>query len=189
VMTGFRVGPRGASGRYGVTPDLTTLGKIIGAGLPVGAFGGRREIMQKLAPLGPVYQAGTLSGNPLAMAAGLALLRKLDDAALYQRLEQSTAQLLGGLEAAARDAGIPFLTVQVGAMFGLYFTEARAITGYADVMACDPEAFKRFFHAMLNEGVYLAPSAYEAGFVSTAHGAQEIERTLAAARNAFGSGA
>ncbi|HEY0973623.1 MAG TPA: glutamate-1-semialdehyde 2,1-aminomutase [Solimonas sp.] len=184
VMTGFRVGPRSASGLYGVTPDLTTLGKIIGGGLPVGAFGGRRDVMQQLAPVGPVYQAGTLSGNPLAMSAGLALLRKLDDP-LYARLQTRTAQLLTGLRDAAQSAGVPLLTTQVGSMFGLYFTEQPAIRTFQNVMACDSAAFKRFFHAMLTRGVYLAPSAYEAGFVSTAHGDDEIERTLVAARSAF----
>ncbi|MFT4047287.1 MAG: glutamate-1-semialdehyde 2,1-aminomutase [Solimonas sp.] len=185
VMTGFRVGPRGACGLYGIDADLVTLGKIIGGGLPVGAFGGRRAVMERLAPLGPVYQAGTLSGNPLAMAAGLAILRKLDDADLYAQLERSTAQLLAGLRARARDAGVPFATTQVGSMFGLYFTEAETIATYADVMRCDGERFKRFFHAMLARGVYLAPSAYEAGFVSTRHGPEEIERTLDAAVEAF----
>lgn len=185
VMTGFRVGPRGASGRYGVTPDLTTLGKIIGGGLPVGAFGGRREIMQQLAPVGPVYQAGTLSGNPLAMAAGLALLRRLDDAALYERLETTTAELLAGLQAAADRAGVPFATTQVGSMFGLYFTGGGTPSRFADVTACDIDAFRRFFHAMLDRGVYLAPSAYEAGFVSAAHTPAEIAHTLQAAEAAM----
>ncbi len=185
VMTGFRVGPRGAAGLYGITPDLVTLGKIIGGGLPVGAFGGRRDILQKLAPVGPVYQAGTLSGNPLAMAAGLTLLRELDDAAIYARLETTTAALLDGLRDAAKNAGVPFTTVHVGSMFGLFFTERRAIRSYAEVTACNLEAFRRFFHAMLERGVYLAPSAYEAGFVSAAHGEPEVERTLAAAREAF----
>ncbi len=189
VMTGFRVGPQGASGRFGVTPDLTTLGKIIGGGLPVGAFGGRREIMEQLAPTGPVYQAGTLSGNPLAMAAGLALLRRLDDAALYQRLEQTTTALLGGLRQAAQAHGIALQTHQVGSMFGLFFSAADAITTFADVMACDGHAFKHFFHAMLERGVYLAPSAFEAGFVSAAHGEDEIRRTLAAADEAFAAAA
>ena len=184
VMTGFRVGPRGAAGLYGVTPDLITLGKIIGGGMPVGAFGGRRDIMQKLSPAGPVYQAGTLSGNPLAMAAGLATLRKLDDAMLYARLEASTAQLLDGLRAAARDAGVVFTTTQVGSMFGLYFGSGP-IRGYADVMACNAGAFKIFFHAMLDRGVYLAPSAYEAGFLGAKHGEAEIAATLNAARQAF----
>ncbi|MDM4770361.1 glutamate-1-semialdehyde 2,1-aminomutase [Solimonas sp. SE-A11] len=185
VMTGFRVGPTGAAGLYGVRPDLLTLGKIIGGGLPVGAFGGRRDVMQKLAPIGPVYQAGTLSGNPLAMAAGLATLRLLDDTALYARLEATTAKLLAGLKQAADAAGIPFLTTQVGSMFGLYFTSATQIRTFKDVMASDAERFKRFFHAMLERGVYLAPSAYEAGFVSSMHGEAEIETTLAAAREAF----
>jgi glutamate-1-semialdehyde 2,1-aminomutase len=189
VMTGFRVGPRGAAGLYGVTPDLTTLGKIIGGGLPVGAFGGRREIMQKLAPVGPVYQAGTLSGNPLAMAAGLALLRQLDDTALYARLGETTAELLAGLRGAADRAGVPFATAQVGSMFGLYFlgagTDRGTPRGFADVTACNLDAFKRFFHAMLDRGVYLAPSAYEAGFVSAAHGPAEIALTLQAAAAAM----
>ncbi|WP_091534940.1 glutamate-1-semialdehyde 2,1-aminomutase [Fontimonas thermophila] len=185
VMTGFRVGPRGASGRYGVTPDLTTLGKIIGGGLPVGAFGGRRAIMSQLAPTGPVYQAGTLSGNPLAMAAGLAVLRQLDDEALYARLEQTTAELLAGLRRAAARAGVPLATTQAGSMFGLYFTDGEPPRRFTEVMACDANAFKRFFHAMLERGIYLAPSAYEAGFVSAAHGADEIRRTLEAADAAF----
>ncbi|HWU68070.1 MAG TPA: glutamate-1-semialdehyde 2,1-aminomutase [Stenotrophobium sp.] len=184
VMSGFRVHPRGAAGRYGITPDLTTLGKIIGGGMPVGAFGGRAEVMQKLAPLGPVYQAGTLSGNPLAMAAGLATLRKLDDVMLYSRLETSTTRLLDGLKHAAKEAGVAFTTTQVGSMFGLYFGHGP-IRGYEDVMACDAEAFKRFFHGMLECGVYLAPSAYEAGFVGNCHGDAEIAATLSAAQTAF----
>jgi glutamate-1-semialdehyde 2,1-aminomutase len=172
-----------------VTADLTTLGKIIGGGLPVGAFGGRREVMQQLAPAGPVYQAGTLSGNPLAMAAGLATLRLLDDEPLYARLEATTAALLRGLEAAASAAGVGFATAQCGSMFGLFFTAGASTAApgcFADVMGCDAAAFRRFFHAMLQRGVYLAPSAYEAGFVSAAHGEREIEATLAAARAAFG---
>ncbi len=185
VMTGFRVHPRGAAGLYNVKPDLVTLGKIIGGGLPVGAFGGRRDIMQKLAPVGPIYQAGTLSGNPLAMAAGLALLRELSNEALYARLEATTRGLLDGLHSAADKAGVAFTTTQVGSMFGLYFTDAPEISTYAQVMACNVEAFKRFFHAMLEHGVYLAPSAFEAGFVSAAHGLKEIEATLSAARDAF----
>ncbi|TJY58968.1 glutamate-1-semialdehyde-2,1-aminomutase [Sinimarinibacterium sp. CAU 1509] len=185
VMTGFRVGPRGASGRYGVTADLTTLGKIIGGGLPVGAFGGRRDLMMQLAPVGPVYQAGTLSGNPLAMAAGLALLRQLDDDALYARLEANTATLLEGLRDAATTQGVPLRTVQVGSMFGLFFTEAEAVRSFSEVMACDGARFKQFFHAMLDRGVYLAPSAFEAGFVSAAHGDAEIAHTLAAAQESF----
>jgi glutamate-1-semialdehyde 2,1-aminomutase len=185
VMTGFRVHPGGASARYGVRPDLITLGKIIGGGLPVGAFGGRRDLLQQLAPVGPVYQAGTLSGNPLAMAAGLATLRLLADDTLYAQLERTTARLLEGLRAAARTAGVPFTTTQVGSMFGLFFTAATDIHGYAQVMACDSKRFARFFHAMLDAGVYLAPSAYEAGFVSAAHGERELARTLDAAARAF----
>ncbi len=184
VMTGFRVGPRGACGRYGIDADLIALGKIIGGGLPVGAFGGKRAVMEKLAPLGPVYQAGTLSGNPLAMAAGLAILRKLDDAAIYANLERTTAELLAGLRERAAAAGVAFTTTQVGSMFGLYFQDGPIET-YADVMKSDAEAFKRFFHAMLARGVYLAPSAYEAGFVSSCHGEVEIAATLDAAAEAF----
>ena len=185
VMTGFRVHPGGATARYGVRPDLITLGKIIGGGLPVGAFGGRRDIMQKLAPVGPVYQAGTLSGNPLAMAAGLATLRLLGDPRLYASLEHYTSRMLDGLRQAARAAGVPFTTTQVGSMFGLFFGAQPEIRSYAQVMACDTERFRRFFHGMLEGGVYLAPSAYEAGFVSAAHGEAELARTLAAAATAF----
>jgi glutamate-1-semialdehyde 2,1-aminomutase len=184
VMTGFRVHHGGAAALYGVTPDLITLGKIIGGGLPVGAFGGRRDIMQKLAPVGPIYQAGTLSGNPLAMAAGLATLRQLHDPAIYSRLETSTRALLEGLRHEAAQAGVPFTTTQVGGMFGIHFSKGP-IHGYADVMTCDVPAFNRFFHAMLDRGVYLAPSAFEAGFVSAAHGPAELQHTLAAARAAF----
>ncbi len=184
VMTGFRVHPGGAAARYGVRPDLVTLGKIIGGGLPVGAFGGRRDLLQQLAPVGPVYQAGTLSGNPLAMAAGLATLRLLDEK-LYAQLERTTARLLEGLRAAAQAASVPFTTTQVGSMFGLFFTAERDIGHYAQVMACDTARFARFFHAMLDAGVYLAPSAYEAGFVSAAHGERELARTLDAAARAF----
>jgi glutamate-1-semialdehyde 2,1-aminomutase len=185
VMTGFRVHPGGAAARFGVKPDLITLGKIIGGGLPVGAFGGRRDVMQKLAPVGPVYQAGTLSGNPLAVTAGLATLRLLDDAKLYADLEIWTDRLLTGLEDLARAAGVPFTTTQVGSMFGLFFTAERTIETYAQVMRCDTARFKRFFHAMLDAGVYLAPSAYEAGFVSAAHGERELAHTLDAAARAF----
>ncbi|MBI2383083.1 MAG: glutamate-1-semialdehyde 2,1-aminomutase [Gammaproteobacteria bacterium] len=185
VMTGFRVHPGGAAAKYGVAPDLLALGKIVGGGLPVGAFGGKREIMGKLAPVGPVYQAGTLSGNPLAMAAGLATLRKLDDAGLYARLEATTQRLLDGLRAEARAAGVPFTTAQAGSMFGLFFTAEREVRSFAQVMACDVDRFKRFFHAMLERGVYLAPSAFEAGFVSAMHGERELALTLDAARAAF----
>ncbi|HUP90924.1 MAG TPA: glutamate-1-semialdehyde 2,1-aminomutase [Solimonas sp.] len=185
VMTGFRVHPGGACARYGVTPDLITLGKIIGGGLPVGAFGGRKAIMQRLAPLGPVYQAGTLSGNPLAMAAGLAVLRQLDDRSLYARLEATTRRLLEVLATAAARVCVPFATTQVGSMFGLFFTEDIEIRSLSQVMACDAMAFKRFFNAMLARGVYLAPSPFEAGFVSAAHGDAEIDATAAAAAEAF----
>jgi glutamate-1-semialdehyde 2,1-aminomutase len=185
VMTGFRVARGGAQELYGVRPDLTTLGKIIGGGMPVGAFGGRREIMERLAPLGPVYQAGTLSGNPVAMAAGLATLAGLSAAGFHERLTARTTQLCEGLEAAAREAGVPFTTNHVCGMFGLFFTGDGPVTSYAQATACDVERFKRFFHAMLAQGVYLAPSAFEAGFISAAHGQAEIDQTLAAAREAF----
>ena len=184
VMTGFRVHPGGAQGLYGVQPHLTTLGKILGGGLPVGAFGRRRDIMQKLAPVGPVYQAGTLSGNPLAMVAGLTTLRKLDDPALYMRLDDYTERLITGLRGAARAAGVPFSAQHLGSMFGLYFAEAIP-TDFKAVTACDLTAFNRFFHAMLEAGVSLAPSAYEAGFVSAVHGDAELRATLAAASAAF----
>jgi glutamate-1-semialdehyde 2,1-aminomutase len=185
VMTGFRVHPGGATALYGVRPDLITLGKIIGGGLPVGAFGGRRDLMQRLAPVGPVYQAGTLSGNPLAMAAGLAQLHLLGDPAVYAALERTTTRLLDGLRAAAAAAGVPFTTTQVGSMFGLFFTPEARIGRYAQVAACDTQRFARFFHAMLDGGAYFAPSAFEAGFVSAAHGERELARTLEAAPRAF----
>ncbi len=185
VMTGFRVAPGGAQQLYGVEPDLTTLGKVIGGGMPVGAFGGRRDIMERLAPLGPVYQAGTLSGNPVAMAAGLATLEGLSVPGFHAALARRTTQLIEGLEAEARAAGVPFSTNHTCGMFGLFFSEATKVTRYTQVMACDVERFKRFFHAMLAEGVYLAPSAFEAGFISAAHGDAEIEATLQAARKAF----
>ncbi|MEJ2632962.1 MAG: glutamate-1-semialdehyde 2,1-aminomutase [Acidihalobacter sp.] len=185
VMTGFRVALGGAQALYGVTPDLTTLGKIIGGGMPVGAFGGRREVMEQLAPLGPVYQAGTLSGNPLAMAAGLKTLELISTPGFHERLTETTARLLRGLEAAATEAGIALRTNQVGAMFGLFFTEAPAVRGFADVMTCDADRFRLFFHGMLDEGVNLAPSAFEAGFASSAHGEAEIEATIASAHRAF----
>jgi len=184
VMTGFRVGPRGAAGLYGITPDLVTLGKIIGGGMPVGAFGGRRDIMNCIAPLGPVYQAGTLSGNPVAVAAGLATLRAVQAPGFYDRLSAATRALIDGLQHRARAAGTAFSAQAVGGMFGIYF-RATPPTTYAQVMECDRTAFNSFFHAMLAEGVYLAPSAYEAGFVSAAHGPDEIARTLAAAERAF----
>ncbi|HEX7381136.1 MAG TPA: glutamate-1-semialdehyde 2,1-aminomutase [Nevskiaceae bacterium] len=185
VMTGFRVHPQGASGLYGVTGDLVTLGKIIGGGLPIGAFGGRADLMAQIAPQGPVYQAGTLSGNPLAVSAGLALLRLLDDPPLYERLDRFTGQLADGLNDAAREAHVPFLAQHVGSMLGLFFTTAPTVRDYAAVTACDAGAFARFFHAMLARGVYLAPSLFETNFVSAAHGISELQRTLAAAREAF----
>ena len=187
VMTGFRVALGGAQALYDVQPDLTTLGKIIGGGLPVGAFGGRRDIMKHLAPLGPVYQAGTLSGNPLAMAAGLATLRNITQDGFHDELAARVTTLLEGFRLQAGLAGFSLRTVQVGAMFGLFFTEQESIERFDQVMACDSELYGRFFHAMLNEGVYLAPSAFEAGFISAAHSDQEIEQTIAAAGRAFQS--
>ena len=184
VMTGFRVALGGAQQLYGITPDLTTLGKVIGGGMPVGAFGGRREIMEKIAPLGPVYQAGTLSGNPVAMAAGLATLKAIQAPGFYDRLGTMTRRLTDGLAAAAGEQGIPFSAQAVGGMFGLYF-RARVPHTYAEVMECDREAFNRFFHAMLVHGVYLAPSAFEAGFVSAAHSEADIDETIAAAARVF----
>jgi len=186
VMTGFRVALRGAQELYGVQADLVTLGKIIGGGMPLGAFGGRRDIMEKIAPLGPVYQAGTLSGNPLAVAAGLATLKKLEAPGFYERLAGTARTFCEGLASAARKRGIAFSAQSVGGMFGLYF---RAVppSSYAEVMQCDTVAFNRFFHAMLERGVYLAPSAYEAGFVSAEHSEADIETTIAAADAAFRS--
>ncbi|MFM5881528.1 glutamate-1-semialdehyde 2,1-aminomutase [Aeromonas sanarellii] len=185
VMTGFRVSLRGAQGHYNIDPDLTTLGKIIGAGMPVGAFGGKKKVMQHIAPTGPVYQAGTLSGNPVAMAAGLAMLDLLLEPGLYDRLSAKTARVAEGLKAAAAKHGIPLAITYVGGMFGFFFTEEPEITRYEQVTRCDMERFKRFYHLMLEEGVYLAPSAYEAGFLSLAHGDKEIEHTLAAAERSF----
>jgi glutamate-1-semialdehyde 2,1-aminomutase len=184
VMTGFRVALGGAQACYGIKPDLTTLGKVIGGGLPVGAVGGRRDIMQKIAPLGPVYQAGTLSGNPVAVAAGLATLKLVEEKDFQSRIEKTTQSLVQGLIAEAQKAKVVFSAQSIGSMFGLYF-RASAPTGFAEVMQCNKDRFNRFFHAMLERGVYLAPSAYEAGFVSAAHGATEIDVTLAAAREAF----
>jgi len=184
VMTGFRVGLTGVQGLVGITPDLTTLGKVIGGGLPVGAFGGRAEIMDKLAPLGPVYQAGTLSGNPVAVAAGLKTLEKISAPGFYDALAAKTKRLTDGLTAAAKDAGILACADSVGGMFGIYFS-AKPPASYAEVMAGDKEAFNRFFHLMLHEGVYLAPSAFEAGFVSAAHTNTDIDATLAAAAKCF----
>ena len=184
VMTGFRVGLQGAHGHYGIKPDLITLGKVMGGGMPAAAFGGRRDIMQCLAPLGAVYQAGTLSGNPVAIAAGLATLKLVQAAGFYQRLSQATQKLTDGLTASAQKRGIPFCAQSVGGMFGLYFSKTVP-TSYAEVMACDKAAFNRFFHALLAEGVYLAPSAFEAGFVSAAHTDADLAATIAAADKIF----
>ena len=185
VMTGFRVALGGAQAHYDVEPDLTCLGKIIGGGMPVGAFGGRGEIMEKMAPTGPVYQAGTLSGNPIAMAAGLACLHEIAQPGVHQRLTELTDMLADGLCEKAREAGIPFVVNHVGGMFGLFFTDAPVVTCYQDVMNCDVERFKKFFHLMLEQGIYLAPSAFEAGFMSVAHSDEDIRKTIDAAAYAF----
>jgi glutamate-1-semialdehyde 2,1-aminomutase len=185
VMTGFRVALGGAQQRYGIKPDLTTLGKIVGGGMPVGAFGGRRDIMECIAPLGPVYQAGTLSGNPVAMAAGLATLDGLSEPGFHAKLAATTDRLVLGIHDAARKAGVPLATNHVCGMFGLFFTAAPHVNTYAEATACDVERFKRFFHGMLAEGVYLAPSAFEAGFVSAAHSDADIDATVAAAGRVF----
>ena len=185
VMTGFRVALGGAQAHFGITPDLTTLGKVIGGGMPVGAFGGRADIMSKVSPSGPVYQAGTLSGNPMAMAAGLATLRAISQPGFYESIIARTTALLEGLRGEAAAAGIPFTTAQAGTMFGLFFTGQSRVDSYAQATACDTERFKRFFHAMLDNGVYLAPSAYEAGFISSAHTGDVVAETLTAARAAF----
>ncbi|HAN54828.1 MAG TPA: glutamate-1-semialdehyde-2,1-aminomutase [Betaproteobacteria bacterium] len=184
VMTGFRVALGGAQALYGITPDLSTFGKVIGGGMPMGAFGGRRDIMEMLAPLGPVYQAGTLSGNPVAVAAGLATLNLVRAEGFHARLSATTTRLMQGLTEAAARHGVVFSAQSVGGMFGLYF-RASVPNTYAEVMECDKEAFNRFFHAMLDAGIYLAPSAFEAGFVSAAHGEVEIAATLAAADQVF----
>jgi glutamate-1-semialdehyde 2,1-aminomutase len=185
VMTGFRVALGGAQALYGIQPDLTTLGKIVGGGMPVGAFGGKRAIMESIAPIGPVYQAGTLSGNPVAMAAGLATLEALTEPGFHARLAEKTTRLVEGLLNAARAANVPLSTNHVCGMFGLFFTDKTPVRYFREVMMCDVERFKKFFHAMLEEGVYLAPSAFEAGFVSAAHTDLDIDATIAAARNAF----
>ena len=185
VMTGFRVALGGAQAHFGITPDLTTLGKVIGGGMPVGAFGGRADIMCKVSPIGPVYQAGTLSGNPMAMAAGLATLRAISQPGFHAALVTRTATLLDGLRGEAAAAGIPFTTSQAGTMFGLFFTAQPRIDSYQQATTCDAESFRRFFHAMLDNGVYLAPSAYEAGYISSAHTAEVVAETLDAARGAF----
>jgi glutamate-1-semialdehyde 2,1-aminomutase len=185
VMTGFRVAKGGAQALYGIRPDLTTLGKIVGGGMPVGAFGGRRDIMEHIAPLGPVYQAGTLSGNPVAMAAGLATLEGIEAPGFHAKLAATTDRLVTGLREAAKRSGVPVSTNHVCGMFGLFFTGAGQVRSYAEATTCDVERFKRFFHGMLEEGVYLAPSAFEAGFVSAAHTDREIDATIAAAERVF----
>ena len=185
VMTGFRVALGGAQAVYNVKPDLTTLGKIIGGGMPVGAFGGKREIMQHIAPLGAVYQAGTLSGNPIAMAAGLAALTEISKPGVYQALTAKTTELLNGFSAAAAKHGIPLTTNQVGGMFGIFFTTENNVSNFAQATQCNIDAFKRFFHLMLDQGVYLAPSAYEAGFLSLAHSAEDLAHTIQAAELSF----
>jgi len=184
-MTGFRVALGGAQSLYGIKPDLTTLGKIVGGGMPVGAFGGRREIMEQIAPLGPVYQAGTLSGNPVAMVAGLATLEALEEPGFHSQLAEKTTRLTDGLLNAARAVNLPFSVNQVCGMFGLFFTDKPSVRYFREVMACNVDRFRQFFHLMMHEGVYLAPSAFEAGFISIAHSDQEIEVTIAAARKVF----
>ncbi len=185
VMTGFRVALGGAQAYFNIKPDLTTLGKVIGGGLPVGAFGGKREIMEHIAPLGPVYQAGTLSGNPLAMSAGLAMLTALKEEGIHEALSAKAEYLTQGLEAMAARHGVAFTTSCVGGMFGLFFTEQEQVTSFTEATACDAELFGKFFHGMLDEGIYLAPSAFEAGFVSNAHTEAELDATLAAADRVF----
>ncbi|MGD9000573.1 MAG: glutamate-1-semialdehyde 2,1-aminomutase [Granulosicoccaceae bacterium] len=181
VMTGFRVALGGAQAHYGIKPDLTTLGKVVGGGMPVGAFGGKKEIMEHIAPLGPVYQAGTLSGNPIAMAAGLTTMRLISEPGFYDKLAAKVEKLVSGIMAAASNAGVPMTENHVGGMFGLFFTDADQVTNFAQTSACDLERFRKFFHGMLDEGVYLAPSAFEAGFVSSAHSDADIEATIDAA--------
>ena len=181
VMTGFRVALGGAQGHYNITPDLTTLGKVVGGGMPVGAFGGKRAVMEHIAPLGPVYQAGTLSGNPIAMAAGLKTMELISAPGFHDQLTAKVDKLVSGIMAAAKDAGVPMTENHVGGMFGLFFTEAESVSNFAQASACDVERFRKFFHGMLEEGIYLAPSAYEAGFVSSEHSDADIEATIAAA--------
>ena len=187
VMTGFRVAKGGAQTHYGITPDLTTLGKVIGGGLPVGAFGGKKEIMQEISPLGPVYQAGTLSGNPLSMAAGMKTLTLVSQEGVHENLDAKAKRLVCGIMAKAKDAGIAMTSNQVGGMFGLFFSDEEKITGFDQVTKSDQERFKKFFHGMLDEGVYLAPSAFEAGFVSAAHTNDDIDATIEAAGRVLSS--
>ena len=185
VMTGFRVALQGAQGLFGITPDLSTFGKVIGGGMPVGAFGGKREFMEQVAPVGPVYQAGTLSGNPVAMAAGLANLNLITRDGFFENLSIKTTRLVDGIQRAADQAGIPFKTTRVGGMFGLFFTDADQVVNFVQAGQCDVEAFKAFYHMMLDRGVYLAPSAFEAGFVSSAHTDEHIDATIAAVSESF----
>ena len=185
VMTGFRIGPQGASAYYGIEPDLICLGKVIGGGMPVGAFGGKREIMEQISPLGPVYQAGTLSGNPVAMAAGLATLNQVSQPGFLDPLVAHTDQLVNGLRERAAAAGIPMTSNHVGTMWGLFFSEEEKIINYPQVMNCDTQRFSTFFHGMLDEGIYLAPASYEAGFMSAAHTDEDIQYTLDAAERVF----
>jgi glutamate-1-semialdehyde 2,1-aminomutase len=185
VMTGFRVALQGAQGLYGITPDLSTFGKVIGGGMPVGAFGGKREFMEMVAPSGPVYQAGTLSGNPVAMAAGLANLGLISREGFFEELASKTSKLVSGIQQVAGQAGVPLRTTQVGGMFGLFFTDAERIVNFAEAGDCDIDAFKAFYHLMLERGVYLAPSAFETGFLSSAHSNDQIEATIEAAHESF----
>ena len=182
VMCGFRVGLQGAQGVYNIQPDLTTYGKVIGGGMPVGAFGGKRAVMEHIAPLGPVYQAGTLSGNPLAMAAGLKTLELISAPGFFESLSEKAAKLSAGLQAAADENNVPFTTNQVGGMFGFFFTEEKNISRFAQVCKGDMDRFRKFYHGMLNEGIYLAPSAFETGFISSQHTNEDIENTIAAAK-------
>jgi len=185
VMTGFRVALGGAQAYYGITPDLTTLGKIVGGGMPVGAFGGNRRIMEHISPLGPVYQAGTLSGNPIAMAAGQKTLELISTPGFYDRITRKTDQLVDGLMKAARAAGIPLSANRIGGMFGIFFTDAEQVINFEQTTNCNQDQFKAFFHGMLDRGIYLAPSAYEAGFVSITHEDEQIQATLDAAAETF----
>jgi glutamate-1-semialdehyde 2,1-aminomutase len=187
VMTGFRVALGGAQAHYGITPDLTTLGKVIGGGMPVGAFGGKLEIMQKIAPLGPIYQAGTLSGNPVAMSAGLQTLELISAPGFYDELSTKVETLVDGIMQAASSNKIPLAENHVGGMFGLFFTDQSQVNDFAGATGCDQERFKAFFHAMLERGIYLAPSAFEAGFVSASHEESDIQATISAADEAFAS--
>lgn len=185
VMTGFRVALGGVQGYFGIKPDLTTLGKILGGGMPVGAFGGKREIMEHIAPLGPVYQAGTLSGNPVAMAAGLKTLELISENGFYDELNKKVNFVVDGILEKAKAAGIAMTSNAIGGMFGLFFTEADNVTDFQQATQCDVERFKKFYHGMLNEGIYLAPSAYEAGFVSSAHTTEDLQKTIDAAEKVF----